>query len=287
MKSASLASPSNASAAATDDLRPDDIGFLPRVLCGDCRELVPTLGQFSFVFADPPFNIGHPYAGYRDRRDDYESFIDECIAVCWDACDGVLILHGPDSLAEQYLVAARRLQMRRIAWVNWHYRFGQCQRASWIDARCHCLVFAKHSDWTWNPQDVLVPSDRVAYGDRRIHETEHGGLRLPGTVWGVPSDGPYWGRVQGNSHERWQRHPNQLPEVYLERLLRAYTHPGDRVLDPFAGSGTTAVVAAALGRPCVTIDVSSVNCESVRERIRKGAERIGPIAKGSDRAASQ
>lgn len=248
------------------------------ILHGDCCEIIPTLGKFDFVFADPPFNIGHKYSGYEDRRDDFTDFTQRWIDVCWQACDGVLALHGPDDLAEAYLIAARRLGMRRIAWVNWHYRFGQCSRSNWIDARCHCLLFAKHDQHTWNPDDVLVESDRVKYGDRRIHDTDNGGKRLPGTVWGCPSDGPFWGRVQGNSSERRPGHPNQLPEVYLARLLLAYTNKGDRVLDPFAGSGTTATVADALGRHCITIDVSAANVESVRQRVRDGAARV--IAKG-------
>lgn len=245
------------------------------IIHGDCRDIVPTLGQFDFVFADPPFNIGHGYNGYHDRRDDFDDFTLDWISVCWQACDGVIALHGPDDLAELYLIAARRLGMRRIAWVNWHYRFGQCSRSNWIDARCHCLIFAKGDQWTWNPDSVLVESDRASkYGDKRIHDTDNGGQRLPGTVWGVPSDGPYWGRVTGNSTERRQNHPNQLPENYLRRLLLAYTNPGDRVLDPFAGSGTTATVAASLDRSCVTIDVSAVNCDSVRERVARGAVRV-------------
>jgi DNA modification methylase len=73
-------------------------------------------------------------------------------------------------------------------------------------------------------------------------------MRVPGNVWGIPSDGEYWGRVQGNSKERRQGHPNQLPEVYLERLIRAYTDENDIVVDPFVGSGTTPVVARALKR---------------------------------------
>lgn len=247
------------------------------VRLGDCREIVPTLGKFDFVFADPPFNIGHGYNGYDDNRDDFDEFTMEWISVCWDACGGVMALHGPDDVADLYLIAARKLGMRRIAWVNWHYRFGQCGRSNWIDARCHCLIFAKHDEYTWNPESVLVDSDRASkYGDKRIHETERGGQRLPGSVWGVPSDGPYWGRVQGNSKERRKGHPNQLPEVYLERLLKAYTIEGDRVLDPFAGSGTTATVAKALRRSCVTIDVSAPNAESVKQRIESGAIRISP-----------
>ena len=158
--------------------------------------------------------------------------------------------------------------MRRIAWINWHYRFGQCGRSNWIDARCHCLVFAKNEQYTWNPEDVLVDSDRATvYGDKRIHETERGGKRVPGTVWGVPSDGQNWGRVQGNNQERRQGHPNQLPLVYLARLIRAYTNAGDRVLDPFCGSGTTAAVCQELGRSCHTIDVSSESLLSTVDRL--------------------
>jgi site-specific DNA-methyltransferase (adenine-specific) len=218
------------------------------ILCGDCRQLVPGLGRFDFVFADPPFNIGHPYVGYEDRRSDFDTFTAEWLETCWAACDGVMALHGPDDLAEAYLAHARRLGMRRIAWVNWHYRFGQCRDTNWIDARVHCLVFSKRPTWKWRPDAVLVESDRVAYGDSRVHRSSRGGKRVPGTVWGVPSDGRFWGRVNGNSLERRPGHPNQLPERYLERLLLAYTDAGDRVLDPFAGSGTTATIAAALGR---------------------------------------
>jgi DNA modification methylase len=245
-----------------------------KIICGDCRRLVPTLGQFDFVFADPPFNIGHPYVGYVDRRDDFDSFTAEWIETCWAACDGVMALHGPDDLAEAYLVHARRLGMRRIAWVNWHYRFGQCGDTNWIGTRAHCLIFSKRATWKWRPDAVLVDSDRVAYGDPRILKSKRGGKRVPGTVWGVPSDGPCWGRVTGNSLERRPGHPNQLPERYLERLLLSYTDPGDRVLDPFAGSGTSATVAAALGRPCVTIDVSPTTCRSVAARVEAGAVRV-------------
>jgi DNA modification methylase len=243
----------------------------PEVLCGNSIKLVPTLGKFDFIFADPPFNIGQQY---NDSRADFSKFTRRWIEVCWDALRsrGVLALHGNDSLAAMYVRTAARLKMRRVAWVIWHYRFGQCGRSNWINAHCHCLIFAKSRNHTWNAKSVLVPSDRATiYADKRIHETESGGTRVPGTVWGVPSDGRNWGRVQGNNRERRKGHPNQLPEKYLRRLIRAYTNRGDRILDPFGGSGTTAVVAGALKRRCVTIDISEENCDSIRDRIKKGA----------------
>jgi site-specific DNA-methyltransferase (adenine-specific) len=257
-----------------------------RVYRGNCIDILPKLGmKFDFIFADPPFNIGQDYAGYDDNMEEtaYGNFMATWMIYCRDTLksNGVMALHGPDDLALKYgwvMEYANRSQFKRIAWVNWHYRFGQCGRGNWIDARCHCLIYAKSPfNYTWNPDDVLVDSDRkTTYKDRRIHDTERGGQRLPGTVWGIPSDGPYWGRVQGNNDERRGNHPNQLPEVYLERLIRAYTNPGDTILDPFGGSGTTAVVAAALGRKCITIELSEQSCQSLVERLKKGSVRIPP-----------
>lgn len=247
-----------------------------RVFHGDCTQLVRLLGTYDFIFADPPFNIGQDYDGYNDNQgwEEFRSFTSWWVRQCWNACNGVMALHGPDSLVVPYLEIARDIGMRRVAWINWHYRFGQCGRANWIDARCHCLIFARPERYTFNADAVLVDSDRVAYGDKRVDETERGGQRLPGTVWGVPSDGPYWGRVQGNNAERMKGCPNQLPELYLARLLKAYTNRGDAVLDPFGGSGTTVTVARALGRSCDTMDVSMAACKRIRRRLHRGAIRV-------------
>lgn len=95
-----------------------------------------------------------------------------------------------------------------------------------------------------------------------------------GTVGGVPSDGAYGRRVQGNSTERRAVQTNQSSEIYRKRLIRAYTKPGDQILDPFVGSGTTVAGTQALGRRCAPVAISKASCESVRCRLAKGAARI-------------
>lgn len=246
------------------------------IIHGDCIEGIPKMGKtFDFAFADPPFNIGHGYKGFTDKFKDYEGWTRTWMQVVKNATRGVICFHGPDHVADIYLAVAREQGWKRIAWVNWHYRFGQCGRGNWIDTRCHCLIYSTVEKHTWNPEEVLVESDRASkYRDKRIHDTERGGKRLPGTVWGVPSDGEFWGRVQGNSNERWKEHPNQLPEVYIERLMRAYTNIGDNILIPFSGSGTESTVADALGRNCTAFDVSEFNVISARERVQRGAVRV-------------
>jgi DNA modification methylase len=257
-----------------------------KLIVGDCRDVLRRSGhkgKYDFAFADPPFNIGQAYEGFSDRVSSfqYEVFTIGWVNLLWESLkpDGIMALHGPDALCETYLRIIHDGMVpkpKRIAWVNWHYRFGQCNRSNWIDSRCHCLIYARNpKKWTWNPDVVLVGSDRRdKYNDSRIHEHERGGTRLPFTVWGVESDGPFWGRVQGNSKERRGHSPNQLPEFYLARLIRAYTNAGDTVIDPFCGSGTSATVATGLKRNAVTIDISRETLANARERIKQGPKRI-------------
>lgn len=222
------------------------------IMAGDCRFIVPTLGRFDFVFADPPADL----AG-----GNLATFTAEWLCPCWEACGGVLAVHCDDDTAEQCLIESREIRMRRVAWITWAYKPGSRGGESWPDARRHCLIFARPVDHTWNPGAVEIVTDL-------------GRRRLPGTVWGSPIDGKFWGPVTANNYERWRKSRGQLPELYLERLIKAYTSPGDRVLDPFGGSGTTAVVSAALGRECVTIEIDETRAESIRERLRMGSARV-------------
>ncbi len=89
------------------------------------------------------------------------------------------------------------------------------------------------------------------------------GMRVPMDVW----YGQYWGRIQGNNKERRHQHHNQIPELYLQRIIRACSNPGDLVLDPFLGSGTTCTVARALGRRSIGVEYSPVHAASAWERI--------------------
>jgi DNA modification methylase len=245
---------------------------------GKCQEVMRTMRRrFALVFADQPFNIGHKYAGYEDKLSahDFELFTQDWIYRAWNVVDdgGVLAIHGSIKLLPIHWRAIFQLSLGACFEneVVWHYRFGQCGYSDWVDGHCHCLILRKPGGRRWYPDEVLVESDRMTkYKDKRVAESAHGGMRPPSTVWGTPSDGVGWGRVTKQSKERWRGHPNQLPLRYVQRIVLAYTQPGDWVLDPFVGSGTAGVVCKHEGRNFIGIDISKDNVDSARERIEVG-----------------
>lgn len=94
---------------------------------------------------------------------------------------------------------------------------------------------------------------------------EPGGAQV---VWSVPTPGPKE-KVNG-------RHPTQKPVALLERILLASTSPGDLVLDPFGGSGTTGVAAVRLGLSFIGIEQNPEYVELARKRIRDAEIARGP-----------
>jgi site-specific DNA-methyltransferase (adenine-specific) len=247
---------------------------------GDNRDILPHIeeGSVDLIFADPPFNWDVDYGEWHDNmpRDAYLKFTHEWL----DACLRVLAPHGsiwiniPDDTAAEVVVHLKGKKLHMINWCIWHFRFGQCRNSSFIVSKVHVLYFAKDKDPTkriWNPDQVLEPSDRATtYADVRTRRTQTPSLRVPLDVW----YGPYWGRIQGNNRERRANHENQIPEVYMERVIRACSREGDLVLDPFLGSGTTCTVARALGRRSVGIDYSKSIAESAFARVQDGPVRL-------------
>jgi site-specific DNA-methyltransferase (adenine-specific) len=272
-----------AGAAGTDATYSTPDGGV-RVWVGDCREQLPKIsevaaGTVDLVFADPPFNWNRAYDKWHDAmpEDEYVTFtfdwIDQCVKALRPG--GAMWINIPDTWAAEIVCYLKgRLDRKPPSpmafqnWCIWHYRFGQNAVEKFINSKVHALYFIKHGAvHTWNPEEVAELSDRAAiYGDPRTLSKKDGMpacMRVPLDVW----YGQYWGRIQGNNKERRAYHDNQLPEVYLERVIRACSRPGDLVLDPFLGSGTTGVVARALKRKFVGTEFSEENARLAWERI--------------------
>lgn len=268
------------------------------ILNGDCLELFGSLeiGSIDLVFADPPFNIGYEYDEYHDRHsdDDYiawcKKWMGETHRVLKD--DGTFWLAIGDEYAADLKVAAERdLGFITRSWVVWYYTFGVNCKRKFSRSHAHLFHFVKDPErFTFNAEDpfVRIPSARaLVYGDKRANPTG----RLPDDTWILrPQDLPegfqsmdstwYFARVAGTFKERQGFHGCQMPEQLLGRIIRVSSNPGEMVLDPFAGSGTTLASAKKLGRHWLGFELSSDYVKYANERlaaVKSGDTLDGPI----------
>ena len=238
----------------------------------------PLITHIRFSLLEPTFpqwrllsNVTEPPHRYRTHSQQPHARSTRVIRVL--APNGSIWVNIPDDTAAEIVVHLKGRGLHMVNWCLWHYRFGQCRDTCFISSKTHLLYFAKDPDRPiWNPDDVLEQSDRASiYGDPRTQQTERPGMRVPLDVW----YGPYWGRIQGNNKERRSKHHNQIPEVLLERIIRACSNENDLVLDPFLGNGTTCTVARALNRRSIGIEIDAEYAASAFERIQEGPVRLG------------
>ena len=250
-----------------------------QIVQGDVLEVLPTWpeGCADLVFADPPFNIRYQYDQYRDDLPPHEYL--EWTAKWIDACLRVLVATGTFWIAigDEYAAEIRAMMRRRAAlrnWVIWHYTFGQSCRGKFNRGHTHLLYFVKDpKHFTFNADAVRIPSDRqLKYADRRANPKG----KLPDDVW-------TYSRVCGTFKERVGWHPCQMPVRLLERIVAACSKPGDLVLDPFAGSGTTLMAAARLGRRWTGVELSEQYAAKALARVRQAATQA--VSAGAGPAA--
>lgn len=235
------------------------------IYCGDSIELLNSwdAGTVDLVFADPPFNIGYVYDNYRDDvpNEEYVQWSRDWMAACQRILkpDGSFYIAIGDDFAADIRIIGRELGLHLRNWIIWYYTFGQNARTKFSRAHTHIFYFTKHAkNFTFNDRQLRFPSARhTEYQDLRANPLG----RLPDDVW---ADFP---RVCGTFKERAGFHGCQMPEALLMRIICASSNPGELVLDPFIGSGTTAAAAKRLGRRYIGIDLSDEYARHTRNRL--------------------
>jgi len=246
------------------------------VIQADCIEwLNRQKGRFAdLIFADPPFNIGYKYDVYEDSRkyDEYHAWTEQWMAACCRVLKptGTFWVAIGDDYAAEVRLIGNKVGLHLRNWVIWHYTFGQNTQRKFARSHTHLFYWVKDAkNFTFNDMDVRIPSARqTTYADKRANPKG----KLPDDVWS-------FSRVCGTFNERVRWHPCQMPERLLGRIVKVSSDQGDCVLDPFSGSGTTCVVAAALGRHYVGLDISP---DYVKESRRRIAQTLAGKRKGTD-----
>lgn len=199
------------------------------------------------IFTDPPYNIGLQYENHDDNMSNYydwcNNWIYECSRVLKPGGSFWLVIN--DEHVCRLALMLERMGMVRRNHIIWFYTFGPHCESKFTRAKAHILYFTrKGGKHTWNRP--LVPSARQAMGDKRAAPEG----KTPDDVWEIP-------RLVGNAKER-VKYPCQLPLELVNRAILCSTNVGDTVLDPFLGTGTTAVSALTHKRKIIGCDNSPI-----------------------------
>jgi site-specific DNA-methyltransferase (adenine-specific) len=231
----------------------------------------------DLVFADPPYNIK------KAEWDDFESqekyvewslrWIEQAARVLKPT--GTLYICGfSEILADIKLPASQFL--KGCKWLVWHYKNKANLGSDWGRSHESILHFRKSRQFTFNVDDVRIP-----YGNHTLKYPEHpqaetsqygkgdsGKNRLwrPHPKGAKPKDVIEIPTTCNGMHEKTP-HPTQKPEELLRKIILASSNLGDLVIDPFLGSGTTAVVAEQLRRKWKGCDISLEYCQWTAQRI--------------------
>ncbi|MGD0383441.1 MAG: site-specific DNA-methyltransferase [Thermoguttaceae bacterium] len=251
-------------------------------------------GAVDLAFADPPFNIGYKYDQYNDALES-EKYLDwsrkwlgEVVRVLKPNGTFWLAI-GDEYAAELKVMLTKELKMHCRSWVVWYYTFGVNCTANFSRSHTHLFYMVKDpKSFTFNAESpaLRVPSARqLVYGDKRANPKG----RLPDNTWILrPQDIPesfqpmedtwYYSRVCGTFKERTRWHTCQMPERLLGRIIEACSNPGELVLDPFAGSGTTLAVAKKLDRRFLGYEISKQYAQQTEKRLN--AIKVGDFLEG-------
>lgn len=219
--------------------------------CLICGDAVQEMSRFSansvdLIVADPPYNLGKDYGNNRDLKawDQYESFTRQWLresSRVIKRTGSIYVFMGVRFISRLFLIMEEECHLQFNGWITWHYTQGMGRKSGFSPRHEDILFFTKSPKFTFNLDDVRVPQK---YYRARNNMTGAN----PGDVWA-------FSHVHYCSAER-QNHPTQKPEALIERIVRASSCPGDMVLDPFAGSGTTCRVADVLERKWIGIDIN-------------------------------
>lgn len=139
--------------------------------------------------------------------------------------------------------------------IIWNFDWGGSTNKRFCSRYEYIFFFTKNKeDYIFNLEDVKIPA--LNYRPDRYKSQ----LKNPSDVWRISL-------VSGNSSERTE-HPAQYPEELIERIIKTGTNKGDLVLDPFMGSGTTAVVANKLRRQYVGYEIEKDFIDIAENRLR-------------------
>jgi modification methylase len=245
---------------------------LNSIIVGDCIEELSLLPEASIdlIFADPPYNLQLNHELYRPDNSRVDAVDDD-----WDKFGSFAAY---DAFTRTWLAACRRvLKPSGSLWV-----IGSYHNIFRVGAILQDLGFWVLNDVVWrksnpmpnfrgrrftNAHETLIwasmgPKARYTFNYEAMNALNDDLQMRSDWLFPICSGGERLREECGR-----KTHPTQKPEALLHRIILASSHAGDVVLDPFLGSGTTAVAAKRLGRSFIGIEREQTYAEAARSRL--------------------
>ena len=243
------------------------------VFVGDALDFLSRLktGSADLVVADPPYNKGKDFGNNRDRRRDYESWTAAWLDLAKRALSPAGSIYVCSAWERSGLIQ-RLLEERFVVRnrITWKRDKGRGAKANWKNNHEDVWFATAGERYTFNLEAVKVRKAVIApYRDAEGRpkdwtESTDGRHRMthPSNIW-TDLCVPFWSMPENTPH------PTQKPERLVERILLASSKPGEFVVDPFLGSGTTAVVARRLGRRFAGVDLNPEYVQLAMKRLSR------------------
>lgn len=246
---------------------------------GDAINIPMKDESVDMIFADPPFNIGLRYIGQTDKREDYypwcEKWIDECFRVLKNT--GTFYLMTMDRHLEKLfpMIGSRGKFINLIQWRNvsaFHNK-----RGFWSTFQ-PIMMYGKSENYKFNTYAQVRKISELNYipNLQNLHTSKPKGQLLD--YWGdIPN--VYTGAIKHpeailKPGLNKKLHPCQMPVNLAVRCVVFSTDEGDIVLDPFMGSGSTAVACEKVNRQFIGMDIAIEYIEMTRKRLNNPQIRM-------------
>ena len=237
----------------------------------DCLDAIPN-DYFHLIIIDPPYNLAKDFHGNKFSKlntTSYETYLRSWFGKVCDKLtpNGTLYMCGDwqCSLSMQKVISEQLTILNRITWQR---EKGRGAKANWKNAMEDIWFAVKNpKDYYFDVEAVkmkrkVIAPYKVDGKPKDWEQTESGNFRItyPSNFWDDISI-PFWSMPENTDH------PTQKPEKLYAKLILASTKPGDKVFDPFLGSGTSAVVAYKLNRNYVGIELNRDYCLWAAKRL--------------------
>lgn len=240
-----------------------------KVLCDNSLNVLKTIPSNSVdaIITSPPYNFGINYGNYYDSKDwnDYFEFMSNLIVEIYRVLkSGGRVVWNVQPLFSDYVpvhhifsnifLKNNFIWRNEIIWEKNNYSARYTSWGSWLSASSPYLKYTHEFIEVFSKESIVHKNDNNTKSDLDADEFKKAVIGR----WSIAPER----KMKEFGHDA------MFPEKLVERAMKIFTHPGDLVIDPFGGVGTTALVAKKNNRRFLSIDISTEYTKTAKKRLK-------------------